>query len=101
MRDRFYGWYPKTAEKLAALWDRALFVPDANVLLHCIRHPAPVRDELLRVFEVLKESLWIPHQVGLEFHRNRLDVEVGAEDAYDRLIADYTTALTQAREKLR
>lgn len=101
MKDRFKGWYPKGGDELSALWDRALFVPDANVLLHCIRHPAPVRDELLRLFETLRESLWIPHQVGLEFHRNRLDVEIGAEDAYDKLIADYDSALNQAREKLR
>lgn len=101
MRERFKGWYSKSPENLSALWDRALFVPDANVLLHCIRHPANVRDELLRVFEILGESLWIPHQVGLEFHRNRLDVEIGAEDAYDRLTADYDAALNQAREKLR
>lgn len=101
MRDRFKGWYPKDSEALATLWDHALFVPDANVLLHCIRHPAPVRDELLRVFETLRGSLWIPYQVGLEFHRNRLDVEIGAEDAYDKLVADYDSALNQARERLR
>lgn len=101
MRAYFPGWFPKTPEELAKMWERAIFVPDTNVLLHCLRHPAPVRDELLRVFEVLKESLWIPHQVGLEFHRNRLEVEFGAQDAYDRLVKDHETALGQAKEKLR
>lgn len=101
MRADFPGWFPKASEELAKLWERAIFVPDTNVLLHCLRHPAPVRDELLRVFEVLKESLWIPYQVGLEFHRNRLEVEFGAQDAYDRLIKDHEAALGQAKEKLR
>lgn len=101
MKDDFPGWFPKTPDELANIWGRAIFVPDANILLHCIRHPARVRDELLRVFEVLKDSLWIPHQVGLEFHRNRLEVEFGAQDAYDRLVKDYETALGQAKEKLR
>ena len=101
MRDRFPGWYLKEPEKLKAIWDAAIFVPDANVLLHCLRHPAKVRDELLRVFEVLQNSLWVPYQVGLEFQRNRLEVELGAQDAYEKLTADYEAAINQARERLR
>jgi hypothetical protein len=101
MKDKYPGWYPKSATEAAALWDTAIFVPDANVLLHCLRHPAPVREELLRLFDALKESLWIPYQVGLEFHRNRLDVELGAQDAYEALMRDQDTVLEKARERLR
>ncbi|SIO06942.1 hypothetical protein SAMN05444172_0026 [Burkholderia sp. GAS332] len=101
MRQDFPGWFQKTQEELAAIWDHAIFVPDANILLHCVRHPTNVREELLRVFEVLKDSLWIPYQVGLEFNRNRLDVEFGAQDAYDRLTKEYEGALGQAKERLR
>ncbi|HTV55674.1 MAG TPA: PIN-like domain-containing protein [Terriglobia bacterium] len=101
MRGKFAGWYPKTAAEAAALWDKAIFVPDANVLLHCLRHPVAVREELLRLFDVLKSSLWIPYQVGLEFHRNRLDVELGAQDVYDLLIKDQEAILDKARERLR
>ncbi|MBZ9726360.1 hypothetical protein LB554_20670 [Mesorhizobium sp. CO1-1-11] len=101
MREKYPGWYPKSAAEASALWDNAIFVPDANVLLHCLRHPAAVREELLRLFDALKESLWIPYQVGLEFHRNRLDVELGAQDAYDALIKDQEATIEKARERLR
>lgn len=101
MKERFPGWFPREPAELAEMWNTAVFVPDANVLLHCIRHPAPVRDELLRLFTELRESLWIPYQVGLEFHRNRLDVELGARDTYKRLTEDYQTVLNQAREKIK
>lgn len=101
MRDKYPGWYPKSAVEASALWDKAIFVPDANVLLHCLRHPAAVREELLRLFDALKESLWIPYQVGLEFHRNRLDVELGAQDAYDVLVKDQEATIEKARERLR
>jgi hypothetical protein len=101
MREKFKGWYPKKPEEVAKLWDTAIFVPDANVLLHCLRHPTVVRDELLRLFEVLGDALWIPYQVGLEFHRNRLDVELGALDAYDALIKDQEAILEKARDRLR
>jgi PIN like domain len=101
MRDKYPGWYPKSAAEASALWDNAIFVPDANVLLHCLRHPSEVREELLRLFDALKESLWIPYQVGLEFHRNRLDVELGAQDAYNILIKDQEATIEKARERLR
>ncbi|WP_158815346.1 PIN-like domain-containing protein [Methylocapsa sp. S129] len=101
MRDKYPGWYPKSATEASALWDNAIFVPDANVLLHCLRHPAAVREELLRLFDALRGSLWIPYQVGLEFHRNRLDVELGAQDAYEALIKDQEAVLEKARERLR
>ena len=101
MREKFLGWYPRTPEQLAALWDQALFVPDANILLHCLRHRENVRAQLLRLFDVLRDSLWIPYQVGLEFHKNRRNVEFGSRNAYDRIAKDCTAALNQAREHLR
>ena len=101
MRDKYPGWYPRSAQEAAELWDKAIFVPDANVLLHCLRHPAAVREQLLRFFDVLKASLWIPYQVGSEFHRNRLDVELGAQDAYDVIMKDQEAILEKARERLR
>jgi hypothetical protein len=101
MKVKYPGWYPKSAAEVSALWDNAIFVPDANVLLHCLRHPAGVREELLRLFDALKASLWIPYQVGLEFHRNRLDVELGAQDAYDVLVRDQEATIEKARERLR
>lgn len=101
MKNRFPGWYPKSGAQISSLWEKAIFVPDANVLLHCLRHPATVRNELLRLFDVLKDSLWIPYQVGLEFHRNRLDVEFGAQDTYENLIKDQESVINKARERLR
>lgn len=101
MKDKYPGWYPKSSAQASALWANAIFVPDANVLLHCLRHPATVREELLRLFDVLKASLWIPYQIGLEFHRNRLDVELGAQDAYETLMRDQEAVLEKARERLR
>lgn len=101
MRTEFDSWYPKDPESIAKIWKTAIFVPDANILLHSIRHPRKVRDELLRLFEVLGDALWIPYQVGLEFHRNRLDVERSSIDTYDQIVRDCEKAIGQARDKLR
>ncbi len=101
MRGKYKGWYAKSPAEIEALWETALFVPDANVLLHCIRHPAAVREELLRLIGSLGDSLWIPYQIGLEFHRNRLEVELAAIDVYDALIRDQEALIERGRERLR
>jgi hypothetical protein len=100
MKDIFPGWYTKTADDFKALWDRAIFVPDTNILLHLLRHSAGIRAQLMAVFERKKEALWIPYQVGAEFQRRRLDVRQSAIDAYDRLVEELKASFNQARNKL-
>lgn len=100
MKETFPGWYAKTPEDLKTLWDRAIFVPDTNILLHLIRHSASIRAQLMTVFERKKESLWIPYQVGAEFQRRRLDVQQSALEAYDKLAEEMKTSVNQARNKL-
>jgi hypothetical protein len=101
VKELFSAWRPRDPQDLSALWDKALFVPDANILLHCLRHSDEVREKLLAVFEVLRESLWIPYQIGLEFRRHRLEVEAAALDAYDRLTKEMESHMSRARDSLR
>jgi len=49
-------------------------VPDTNVLLTLYRLPETTRGKLLEVLEQLKNRLFVPYQVGVEFQRNRLNV---------------------------
>jgi hypothetical protein len=74
MKTNFSGYYPPSAVEYERLWKEALIVLDTNVLLNLYRLPTTARDELFGVLELLKERLWIPHQVALEFQRRRLTV---------------------------
>jgi hypothetical protein len=74
MRDSFFGYYPPTAEEYETLWKDGIIVPDTNVLLDLYRLPPTARDELIAVLEELKQRLWIPYQVALEFQERRLTV---------------------------
>src|SRR5690606_19238091 len=56
------------------LWKNAVFIFDTNVLLNLYRYQSSTRDELLKVLDRLKERVWIPNHVGLEYQRNRLSV---------------------------
>jgi hypothetical protein len=87
MRDIFYGYYAPSQGDYDRLWNESIIVLDTNVLLNLYRLPARSRDEFIAVLEALKDRLWLPYQVALEFQRRRLTVISGerkaTEDALD------------------
>lgn len=81
MRETFREFFPLDEREIADLWRKALFVPDANVLLNVYRYSSETRDTLLAVLAKLSDRLWIPYQFAEEFQRNRLDTileQIGA-----------------------
>ena len=74
MESLFKGYYQPTPEQFKKLWEEGTFVFDTNVLLNLYRYKKESRDEVLNVIKKIEDRIWIPYQVGLEFHRNRLNV---------------------------
>lgn len=71
MRDEFRGYYPLTETELERLWTRGAIVLDTNVLLNLYKFRVDAREGMFNVLEAVRDRLWIPHQVALEYHRNR------------------------------
>jgi hypothetical protein len=59
-------------EDIKEFWESGIFIFDSNVLLNLYRYHKETSDKLLEVLENLKGRIWIPYQVGMEFHKNRL-----------------------------
>lgn len=69
--DGFEGYRtPEDADYRAVLSD-GLVVLDANVLLNLYRYNSAARTDFVAVLTRLAQQLWIPHQVLIEFWRNR------------------------------
>lgn len=100
MKKTFRAYYPPDERELQDLWDRGLIVLDANALLVFFRYSASTRDEFLRVLTGKKDSLWLPYQVGLEFHRNWLCVVAEQRNAFDRTIDALTKLDSQVTDTL-
>lgn len=96
MRDLFPGWVPPDEETLDHYWGEATFAVDASVLLDLYRFSEQARTGLLSALRSFGDRLWIPHQVGLEFHRNRFGVLLAQREAEDNLL----TGLDQIKEEL-
>ena len=75
----FEGYYDPDFDKL---WNEAVFVFDANVLLDLFRYSENTRNELLDILTNLKDRIWIPYQFMYEYHRNKMTVGYTATDEY-------------------
>ncbi|MBA1155018.1 PIN-like domain-containing protein [Microvirga mediterraneensis] len=92
MKSRFVGYYRPNDAEFKALWDQCLFVPDTNVLLHLFRYGENTRNQVFETFNAFKSRLWIPYQVGLEFHRRWREIDYKNRSAYKDLTDKLTTA---------
>ena len=90
MRNAFPGYYRPTASEFDELWDSALIAVDANVLLNLYGYSLATRKKLLRLFDRLRDRLWMPHQFASEFQRHRV-----------KAILDQITAYTSVERQLK
>lgn len=76
VKDLFKEFYIPTSEETSHIWasDETLFIFDTNVLLNFYSFEKTTQDDLLKVLNSIKNRVWIPFHVALEFQRRRLDV---------------------------
>lgn len=74
MRNEFHNYLPMSESTIEEMWSTCLFVFDTNAILDLYRLSDTARQQYLNLLKVLEARTWIPHQVGLEFMRNRHDV---------------------------
>lgn len=90
MKKQFAEYYDLPNERIKEIWDNSLIVLDTNVLLNLYRYNEEARNEFINIIKSYKERLWIPYQVGFEFHRNRESIIIKNKAAY-RLVKDKLT----------
>lgn len=74
MRDLLSGYYAPTDQEFQKLWNEGLFVFDTSVLLNLYRYPSSARNEFFQLIDHVKDRIFMPFHVALEYQRNRLTV---------------------------
>jgi len=69
MKSLFHEYY---LPDLEALWAHGLVALDSSVLLDFYSLSPDAAKDLLDTLKAIKDRLWLPHHVGLEYHRRRL-----------------------------
>lgn len=101
MKDTFRGYYPPSENELEKVWSEGLIVLDANALLNVLRYSASTRDQLMELLEKEKSRVWIPHQVGLEFQRNRRKMPGELAKAFASVESQLASARNSIEEQVR
>lgn len=86
MKDQFPGYFPLPKERIKRLWDKAIFVFDANILLGLYRYSDATRKEFFSTLATIKDRCWLPHQAVKEYFDNRLNVIGKQEDSYAEMM---------------
>ncbi|MCZ8152899.1 MAG: PIN domain-containing protein [Rhodobacteraceae bacterium] len=74
MKGLFPQFDPVRDRDFQKIWSDAVFVFDTNVWLNLYRYQSDTRDQLLAVIERIKDRVWMPYYVAVEFQRNRIKV---------------------------
>jgi hypothetical protein len=101
LRDQFQQYYAPDEDAITNAIQTGLVTPDTNVLLSLYRLQREARDELFSLLQKVGDRLWIPYQVGLEFHRNRLTVMSDQEGYFTKTLKELEVPITDLRARLR
>ncbi|MEB5748682.1 PIN-like domain-containing protein [Leclercia adecarboxylata] len=74
MKDYFKGFYGLSEDKIQELWndDDTAFVFDTNALLLLYRCEQETREAFFEQWSKIKDKVWLPYHVCLEYQCNRL-----------------------------
>lgn len=77
----FEQWMPLPEEEVEQALKTGVVAVDTNILLALYRYQPKHVEDWLRVFSELGDRFWLPHQVGLEFWRNRDSLAANPADS--------------------
>jgi restriction endonuclease Mrr len=94
----FDGWLRDKPLALKQFLERGLVVLDTKVLLDLYEVGSQARNEVLGTLQSIKNRLWIPNQVALEFSHRRRQVVLDRMSSYKRVKTDVSTAAASAAD---
>lgn len=77
MREQFSCFYNDESQNyLKPIWEsnNTLFIFDTNVLIDLYSFQPESRDDFFKVLDKLRDKIWLPYHVGLEYQRRRLEI---------------------------
>lgn len=86
MKEEFFGFYEPTEKEIDKSWNEGTFIFDANALLNLYRYSTSTRNDFISALNKLKDRVFMPYQVGHEFHSNRTIVIETLNNSYNSLL---------------
>jgi rubrerythrin len=90
MKNTFPGYCKKSDNEIKKIWENGIILFDTNVLLNLYRYSDSTRDTILDLISKFSKQIYLPHQAGLEYNRNRYEVIAEQEKAYKEFLDKIT-----------
>lgn len=90
MKNTFPGYCKKSESEIKKIWENGIILFDTNVLLNLYRYSDSTRDTILDLISKFSKQIYLPHQAGLEYNRNRYEVIAEQEKAYKEFLDKIT-----------
>lgn len=74
LTDGFGHYFRPDPGRVRDAFEKGIIVLDTNVLLNVLRYSPAARTELLEVLASIADRCFVPHQVAVEYNRNRVRV---------------------------
>lgn len=76
MKEKLKAFYELSEQELSEIWsnDETIIIFDTNILLSLYEYSQDTQDEFFKIFQIVKDNIWIPFHVALEYQRGRLYV---------------------------
>lgn len=99
MHEIFPGYYKPTDKQFEQLWRECTFAFDTNVLLDLYSYTPEALSRVFEILEGFKDRIWLPHQVALEYERNRVSTINDQLKPYTELQKSFNTLVTTVKTK--
>ena len=100
MKNEFSEYYRPTKKEFKEMWDSCDFIFDTNILLNLYRYSIDTRNTLIEIMEQIDDRIWIPYQVGFEYHTKRISVIEEQKKAYDQIKKKLTDFQNEIEDEL-
>ena len=101
MKKEFPGYYRPTEDEFSSIWESCDFLFDTNILFNLYRYTKETKNTLIGILEDIEDRIWLPYQVGMEYHTRRVEEIKKLENAYDSIEAKLTDFLRNITDYLR
>jgi hypothetical protein len=96
MKNTFPGYCKKTEVEIKKIWENGIILFDTNVLLNLYRYSDSTRNTMLDLINKFSTQIFLPHQAGLEYNKNRYEVIAEQDKAY----REFLDKITQIQKDL-
>lgn len=102
MKTKFKEFYKYSDDEIKKIWNECIFVFDTNVLLDLYRYSKDTSDKYIDILKKVKteKTIWIPHQVGLEFHKKRITLISDLKNSYSEIKKTFESSIRGAQKKV-